>query len=575
VAVAAATVPLGIAAEWAFSRAGATPAMLAYDLTVGWAFAAAGLVVSRRQPDSRSGLLMAVEGMAWFLTNFQGSGVHALILAATLLAALNEAVLAHLVLTFPTGRVSSRGELTLILALYAAALTGGAAYLDTAGPSINPYRCPGCTTGILLLSDNRALLEAAQRGAESMGAIAGIVVVAVVFSRWIGSTVAERRLRSPLWLSMAICALISGSHVLSVFRIDLSGAADDAYVWLSDVFQLVVPFAFLVVALRLRMTRAAVGERVLELGSDLTLDELRAVLARALGDPSVELGLWHEACAAFRDSAGRIVELPSAGDRRLATRIDGPSGPVGVVVHDHALADDPRLVQTIASALRLVAERTRLAERLRDQLEEVRASRARIAEAGDAARRRLERDLHDGAQQRLVTLSMTLASSLRQLRELPEASTLRATLELAGEELRLSLAELRDLARGIHPAILSERGLAGAVESLVARMPMPVEVAIQPGRFPPPVEMAAYYVLCEALTNVARHSGATHAAVSALAERGRLVLEVVDDGAGGAVVGTGTGLRGIADRVEACGGTLDIVSPPGAGTRLRAAIPCV
>jgi signal transduction histidine kinase len=286
------------------------------------------------------------------------------------------------------------------------------------------------------------------------------------------------------------------------------------------------------------------------------------------------MGLWHEGSGEYRDSAGRAIALPGAGDRLVANRIDWAGGPIAVVVHDRALSDDPRLVRTIASALRLVAERARMLEHLRGQLEEVRASRARIAEADDAARRRLERDLHDGAQQRLVTLSMTLASTLRQLRDLPGASDLHVALALAGDELRQSLAELRELAHGIHPSVLSDHGLAGAIQSLVARMPLPVEVVTVADRFPPPIELTAYYVLCEALTNVARHSGASHARVSAVGERGSLVLEVVDDGSGGAAPRPGSGLGGIADRVEACGGALSVESPPGGGTRLRVELPC-
>jgi signal transduction histidine kinase len=574
-AVAVASVPFGVYGEWAFARADATTPTLLYDLTVGWAFVAAGLVASQRRPDSGAGLLMACEGLSWFVTNLQGSGVQAVVLVGVLFGVLNEAILAHLVLTFPTGRTSSRPERGLVLIIYAISIVGGLAYLDTAGPSYDPYRCQGCSTGVLLFAVDPALMGVAQRAVEAAGSVVGLVVVGVVLSRWVSSTAAARRLHAPLWLSLGTLALLTASHVMEVFQGDLTGTLSQAYVWLSDILQLAMPFAFLGVALRLRMTRAAVGELVLELGSDLSLDGLRAALARALGDPSVEMGLWHEGSGEYRDSAGRPIALPGAGDRRVANRIDRAGGPMALVVHDQALSGDPRLVRTIESALRLVAERERLLERLHGQLEEVRASRARIAEADDAARRRLERDLHDGAQQRLVTLSMTLASTLRQLRDLPGASDLEAALTLAGDELRQSLAELRELAHGIHPSVLSDHGLAGAIQSLVARMPMPVEAVTVTDRFPPAVELTAYYVLCEALTNVARHSGASRARVSAVGERGRLVVEVVDDGAGAAVVTSGSGLRGIADRVEACGGALSVESPPGGGTRLRAELPCV
>jgi signal transduction histidine kinase len=569
--VAAASVPLGIYGEWAFARAGATTPTVLYDLTVGWAFVAAGVVASRRRPDSGSGLLMAVEGCTWFVTNLQGSGYQALVLFGVLFGVLNEAVLCHLVLTFPTGRASSRPELALVLIIYGVALAGGLAYIDTAGPTYDPYRCPGCTTGVSLFAGDLALMDAAQRSVEAVGSVAGLLVTSVVFSRWITSSVAERRLRAPLWLSMGTCGLLTVTHVMAMFQLDVPGATSQLAVWISDAGQLAMPFAFLAVALRLRLTRAAVGELVLELGSDLSLDGLRATLARALGDPSVEMGLWHEPSGAYRDAAGRAIVLPGPGDRRVASRIDQAGVPVGVVVHDRALSDDPRLVRTVTSALRLVAERAQQLERL----EEVRAFPARMAEADDAARRRLERDLHDGAQQRLVTLSMTLASTLRQIADQPALSDLRATLALAGDEVRRSLVELRELAHGIYPTVLSDHGLAGAISSLAARMPIPVEVDATPDRFPTAVELTAYYVLCEALTNVARHSGASRARVSAVRDHGRLVLEVVDDGMGGAAATPGgSGLRGIADRVEACGGLVSIESAPGRGTRLRAELPC-
>jgi signal transduction histidine kinase len=245
-----------------------------------------------------------------------------------------------------------------------------------------------------------------------------------------------------------------------------------------------------------------------------------------------------------------------------------------VLICDQALACDPQLIQTIASALRMFAERAQLLQRLHRQLDELRASRARITEAGDAARRRLERDLHDGAQQRFVLLSMTLASTLPQFGELPGATDLQATVARANNELRQGLAELRELARGIHPIVVTDRGLASAVESLVARMEIPVELAVVMDRLPAAVEVAAYYVVCEALTNVARHAGASRARVSAQAEPGRLVVEVIDDGAGGASLESGSGLRGIADRVAVLGGALYVESPRGRGTRLRAELPC-
>jgi signal transduction histidine kinase len=207
-----------------------------------------------------------------------------------------------------------------------------------------------------------------------------------------------------------------------------------------------------------------------------------------------------------------------------------------------------------------------------DAREQLAASRARIVEEGDAERRRLERNLHDGAQQRLVSLALALGEVSRKVEDDPE--TAKQMLVSAREELRLALDELRELARGIHPAVLSDRGLAAALEALVARAPVPVQVTEVPKtRLPEPVEAAAYYLVSEALTNVAKHARAevVTVRVGRTGERGR--IEVRDDGAGGASLDDGLGLRGLADRVEALGGRLELDSPPGAGTTLIADIP--
>jgi PAS domain S-box-containing protein len=220
------------------------------------------------------------------------------------------------------------------------------------------------------------------------------------------------------------------------------------------------------------------------------------------------------------------------------------------------------------------AEVHRLDDELHARLEELAASRARIVAAGDVERRRLERNLHDGAQQRLVALSLALRLAQAKLDSDPAGA--RETLAAAGEELSLALAELRELARGLHPAVLTDRGLRPAVEMLAGRAPVPVEIAEVPAeRLPAPVEAAAYYLIAEALTNVAKYAVASSVRVRVVASDATVVVEVADDGAGGADPAGGSGLRGLADRVESLGGSLEIVSPPGAGTSLRAEIPAL
>jgi PAS domain S-box-containing protein len=218
------------------------------------------------------------------------------------------------------------------------------------------------------------------------------------------------------------------------------------------------------------------------------------------------------------------------------------------------------------------AEVHRLNAELHARLEELAASRARIVTAGDVERRRLERNLHDGAQQRLVTLSLSLRLALGKLDSDPASA--RAALADANDELAVALDELRELARGLHPAVLSDRGLRAAVETLADRAPVSVEVVDVPDeRLPERVEAAAYYLIAEALTNVTKYAHASTVRVRVVASDASVAVEVSDDGVGGADPATGTGLRGLADRVEALGGSLDVVSPAGAGTTLRAEIP--
>jgi PAS domain S-box-containing protein len=218
------------------------------------------------------------------------------------------------------------------------------------------------------------------------------------------------------------------------------------------------------------------------------------------------------------------------------------------------------------------AELHRLNAELHDRLEELAASRARIVTAGDVERRRLERNLHDGAQQRLVTLSLFLRAALAKLDSDPAAA--RAALTDACDELALALEELRELAQGLHPAVLTDRGLRAAVEMLAGRAPVPLEVSdIVDERLPEPVEAAAYYLIAEALTNITKYANASTVHVRVVLTGATVVVEVSDDGIGGADPATGSGLRGLADRVEALGGSLEVVSPAGAGTSLRAEIP--
>ena len=369
------------------------------------------------------------------------------------------------------------------------------------------------------------------------------------------------------WLYAAISA--------AFYLVDLGVPLRPVRTWehIEYLATVAIPLAFLAGLLRSRLARADVGALVVELG-ETSGGELRGALAKALRDPTVEVAYWSDDPGAYLDAAGQAMQLPPPGAARSATVIERKGQRVGALVHDRALLDDPVLLDSVCAAAGLALENRRLHAEVLARLEDVRTSRARIVDAGDAERQRVERNLHDGAQQRLVTLSM----ALRMARDRVGADGdpgLTGLLGDASEELNLALRELRELAAGLHPPILTEEGLDAALESLAERSVVPVELGLgTAGRLAPPVEVAAYYVVSEALANAAKHARASRAVVRTRRVDNRLEVEVVDDGVGGAAVRPGSGLEGLTDRVEALGGTLSVESGSGEGTRLVAQIPC-
>jgi len=334
----------------------------------------------------------------------------------------------------------------------------------------------------------------------------------------------------------------------------------------------IAPFAFLFVLLRARLARSSVGDLLLEFRANPLHADLRHALARALGDPSLTLAYWLPEFRSWADRDGLPVELPSDPSERALTLIDRDGVHVAAMVHDPALADEPELLEAVTAAAGIALENGRLNVELRARLGELRGSRSRVIEAGQKERQRLERNLHDGAQQRLIALSLELGVLVERIVGDPEV---RMRLDRARREIATSLEELRDVAHGIHPAVVSGHGLAVALEQLAARAPVPVHLNVKlEGRFAERLEVAAFYLVSESLANVGKHANATSATVEVARTNGHVVVEVVDDGIGGADTELGSGLRGLADRVEALEGRLLIWSPRGGGTRLRAEIPC-
>jgi signal transduction histidine kinase len=271
--------------------------------------------------------------------------------------------------------------------------------------------------------------------------------------------------------------------------------------------------------------------------------------------------------------------LPPPDEHRAVTVVERQGRRIAALVHDESVTEDPALVSAAVAAAGLALDNERLHAEVRAQLDELRASRRRLVETGDRERRRLERNLHDGAQQRLLAVSMLLGELERSLHANPGT---RAMAEDAKAEIGRSLAELREIAAGLHPAVLTDHGLGVALQGVAARAPVPVELDVRlPHRPPPQVEVAAYYLVSEALANTAKHAAATRVAVRVCSPPGQvdgsLQVEVVDDGVGGVDPGHvtgGSGLEGLRDRLAALGGDLEILSPLGEGTTVRAVIPC-
>jgi len=522
---------IGTGAEWIYFG-WADPGDWLPDLAVGWTLIGCGLVAWSRRPESRSGALMAATGFAWFAANFTGTGLGSVDWLGDQALYLHRGPLVHLVLSYPRGRLSGRAQ-------RAAAALG---YVAAIAPVI--WRSEVGTlamAGLMVAASAHGYLEAV--GRERRARLASLEATA--FLAAVLGAIAAVRLASPtpevtdatlLGYELALCALAVGL---------LAGL------------------------LRAPWERARVTDLVVDLGEDRS-GSVRDALAGALGDPSLQVGYWTPESAVYVDATGRPLDVASPGVGRRVTRIDRNGQAVAVLVHDSAVLDDRGLVDAVAAATRLAASNAQLHAEVRAQVAELHASRRRLLQAEDDERRRLEQRLHDSAARRLAALAKALERTHGRVRA---GSETEERVERVEKQLGLTLTELHDLASGLHPRALSEHGLAGGLSSLAARSRLSVDLGVAGGRFPEEIEAAVYFVCSEALANVAKYASAARVAISVSERNGRLVVEVVDDGVGGAEPGRGTGLRGLADRVESLGGSFHLESPPGRGTRLVAELP--
>ena len=566
----------GLFGEWAFSHTGAGFADMARDLAVGWVYVGVGLVTWWRRPENQIGKLMVAEGLSWFFGNLQGLDAPLLVALGAWLEGLNLAILGHLVLALPDGRLGTRSRKLVVLAGYGVVAVVGLArtmaYDPAAHPEATYLDCSSCTHNLLLLPGVTSIFPVLDTAYKVSGGALALIVAGMAVHRWITTPRPNRHGAVTIW---SLLSLLVAFAVLA-WQVPPAGPSAEPsgpITWLADLTQVVVPLSFLFIPFRRQLATAAVADLVIEAGRSALPTRLRDALARALRDPGLELGFWMPEQNSYVDSEGRPLVLPDRDAPRTATYLEQAGAPLAVLVHDRALLHERSLMNGALAAARLGLENERLQAQVRAQLEELRSTSIRVVQAGDAARRRLERDLHDGAQQRLVSVLMHLHAVREQAGQAGSAA-LDAELERATVDLRMAVSELRELANGIHPALLTQGGLASAVTALAQVAPLVVEVSIPGERYPPLVEATAYFIVSEALANAAKHSGGTKAQVTVRRRDEQLLVEVVDDGVGGASAAGGSGLTGLQDRAAVLRGEVVIDSPRGLGTRIQARLPC-
>jgi signal transduction histidine kinase len=537
-----------------------------------------GVIVWDRRPDNRIGILLTAWPLLIILPDarwiFWNHALPVTVGFATLL--LFAPVFIHLILAYPTGRLTTRLDRFFVGFAYVFAAAYGLLFLlffDPLSPDEpNDGTCfvVGCARPITHVASYN--FHRIAHVFDWLTLPLALIFLVLLVRKFVRLSPGGRRIVLPLSVA---AFLVGGQFVAQQALYGRSGAntmTHAEWFWITTVAALLVPLVLGVDLLRRGSGRSAVADLVVEL--ERTPPGLvREALSRALGDPSLELALWLPERESYVDSNGRPLELPSSGSNRAVTVLGPPDSPIAALLHDPVLLERRGLLEAAAAAARLALENERLQAELRAQLTELRASRTRIVQAGDDERRRLERNLHDGAQQRLLSLGLALQLARAQLGA--EANGASSLLVEAEDELRAALDELRELARGIHPAILTDQGLGAAVRSLAERSRVPVTVVSLPEeRLDEPVEAAAYFLVSESLANCAKYAHASTVHVSIARRNGNAVVDVDDNGVGGADASCGSGLRGLSDRVQALDGTFFLTSPAGGGTHVHAEIPC-
>jgi signal transduction histidine kinase len=543
-----------------YSFGGGTLTAGAAELIAGYALLAVGFAAWLRPRQARLGVILVAASFAWFVPGWDvpGAGSAVVFTAGLALYAAAPPLVAHAMLAYPDGRARGRlDRLGLVLGYAVAVLVLGLLAATAFDPASEG--CAQCPRNLLLVGGSSGTYGSLNRAGVYLGLAWSLFVILLAVGGLVRSAPARQRLAAPVVVAGCVyLGLVAADFAHSLHRGFLGIDAVDRWLWLGEaaalcVLSLAVSWAWV----RARRTRSALARLVIELAESPPPGGLRDVLAATLHDPSLEL--------AYPLADGRLVDarcrpVMLKGEQTSVVRAGRE---VAFLAHRPGLLGDPALAEQVAAAARLALENERLRAEAQAQLESLRASRWRIVQAGDAERRRLERDLHDGAQQRLVTLSLALRLAGARLEPGPDPARAGRHSEAAAE-LRAALADLRELAQGIFPAMLAEDGLSAAVEALAEEIPIPIQITALPQeRFGLPVEAAAYFVVSE---TVRRSTGST-VKVSAVRRDGRLVVEVEGDGTLGNIID-------LEDRVGTLDGSVAVVREPDGRAVLRAEIPC-
>jgi signal transduction histidine kinase len=491
------------------------------DAAVGVCLLASSGVAARRRPESRVGVLLGVAGATWFAGNVWSGALY-----------VHRGALVFLLLAYPTGRLRGWPSRLAVAAAYGTAV-------------VDPWA----------------------RNDHVTIAVAALVAITAA-SVFVPSIGPDRRALVPALVAALAYAGILGSAAYSRLA---AWDAQEGVTYAYDAVVAIVVLGLLAALLRGRWAEGVVTDLVVDLGERAGTTGLSGALSRALGDRTLVVGYWDRSEQRYADEHGNVVVTDHVPPGRSVAPIADGGEPLAVLIHDDAVLADPAHVEAIAAAARFAVSSARLRTEAYERIGQLEASRRRIVTVADLQRQRVAKDLHDGAEADLGRVAELVADAHALAAGVDES--LRGHLDVLGSELNLARAELEESAQGIHPRALVDGGLDAALPALAALSGSPATLEVDVGRLPPAIEAAVYFIAAEAMTNATKHAGARHLRVAVRAEDGAVSVVVTDDGCGGADPANGSGLRGLTDRVEALGGSLSVLSPPGHGTTVRASFP--